>query len=106
MAINKPNYHKIYSDIIYYKYPQKKLICQSILKKKELSVLDILKLNHLIFGMTNREIVIFNQKHRSYGMSDILEILDYQKKHNLNNNQLANHFKLSRNTITKWKKYF
>lgn len=106
MAINKPNYHKIYSDIIYHKYPQKKLICQSILEKKELFVLDILKLNHLIFGMSSRENVIFNQRHRSYSMSDILEILDYQKKNNLNNSQLANHFKLSRNTITKWKKHF
>lgn len=106
MAINQPNYHKIYSDIIYYKYPQKRLICQSILEKKELLVLDILKLNYLIFGMSDRETVIFNQRHRSYGMSDILEILDYQKKRNLNNSQLANHFKLSRNTIAKWKKHF
>ena len=36
----------------------------------------------------------------------ILEILQYQKNNNLNNNQLADHFKLSRNTITKWKKIY
>jgi hypothetical protein len=33
-------------------------------------------------------------------------MLDYQKKNKLTNSQLAKHFKLSRNTVTKWKRLF
>lgn len=47
-----------------------------------------------------------NQKYRSYDKATIIEILNYQKKNSLNNTQLSNHFKLSRNTVTKWKTLF
>lgn len=76
------------------------------LRKKELLVLDIIKLNQLIFENNNKETEVFNQRHRSYSRSDIFQILDYQKKYKYNNTQLANHFKLSRNTVAKWKKMF
>ena len=59
------------------------------------------KLNEIIFGKKTE-----NQKFKSYKRSDILKILDYQKKYKLNNSQLANHFNISRNTVTKWKKMF
>lgn len=103
---NKPNYHNIYNDILKLKYPQKINDCKNILNNKELSVLDILNINQIIFGRSSLEDTAFNQKHRSYSKSDILKILDYQKKHRLNNVQLANHFKISRNSIAKWKKLF
>lgn len=103
---NRPNYHNIYNDILRLKYPQKISDCQFILKNKELSVLDILNINQIIFGKSNLENETFNQKHKSYSKSDILEILDYQKKQKLNNLELANHFNLSRNTVGKWKKLF
>lgn len=101
----KPNYNKFYTDIVNLKFPEKKQECEFLLNKEELSVMEILLLNKIIFNTDNasRET---NQKHRSYQKSDILQILDYQKKHNLNNTQLAKHFKLSRNTVTKWKKLF
>ncbi len=105
-SINHPDYQRIYSDIIQLKYPEKKQVCQSILEKKQLLALDILKLNQLIFEKIDKETEVFNQKHRSYSKSDIFHILDFQKKHNLNNSQLANYFKLSRNTVAKWKKLF
>lgn len=57
------------------------------------------RFNEIIFGKKTE-----NQKFKSYKRSDILKILDYQKKHKLNNIQLAKHFKMSRNTITKYKK--
>lgn len=47
-----------------------------------------------------------NKKHRSYSKSDIIKILNHQKKNQLNNSQLARHFGLSRNTVTKWKRLF
>ncbi|MDH0658616.1 helix-turn-helix domain-containing protein [Empedobacter sp. GD03865] len=100
--ITIPNYKRIYSDILTKKYPEKKEVCSQINKKENLSVLDIISLNEKIFG-TNPS---HNQKLRSYFKSDIIKILDYQKKHNLNNSQLASHFNLSRNTVAKWKKKF
>ena len=101
-----PDYKAIYRDILHHKFPDKIKECLPLLDKKFLSTLDILTLNRRIFGNSNKESEQFNQKHRSYNKSDILQILDYQKKHQLNNSQLANHFKLSRNTIAKWKKMF
>ncbi|MDF2553960.1 MAG: uncharacterized protein K0R77_3235 [Chryseobacterium sp.] len=98
-----PDYKRIYSDIISKKYPSRKLDCTDLLEKSDLSVLDIIELNRKIFGSKSQQ---FNQKHRSYKQSDILEILNYQKKHMINNTQLAKHFKISRNTIAKWKKLF
>ncbi|MGU9940420.1 helix-turn-helix domain-containing protein, partial [Empedobacter brevis] len=103
---NTPDYKKIYEDILNIKYPEKKEICQGILNKTTLSTFDVIALNRKIFGEKNLNIKSLNQKYRSYSILDRKEILDYQKKHNLNNNELANHFKLSRNTIAKWKKMF
>lgn len=99
------NYQQIFRDILDTKYPEKKKVCIPLLQKENLSAMDIVKINTEIFGIS-RETNSFNQKHRSYSKSDIFHILDYQKKHNLNNSQLANYFKLSRNTVAKWKKIF
>jgi len=104
--INTPNYKKIYIDILDQKYPQKISTCQRILNKQKLSTLDIIALNKIIFGEQDRESVTFNQRHRSYCEKTIIEILDYQKKYNLNNTQIALHFKMSRNSLTKWKKKY
>ncbi|WP_291117411.1 helix-turn-helix domain-containing protein [Empedobacter sp. UBA7248] len=104
--IKRINYKTLYIDILNDLYPSKISVCQEILDKKALTVLDILELNKLIFGDEYKKNIQINQKFKSYSRHDILLILDYQKKHQLNNSQLANHFKLSRNTITKWKKIF
>lgn len=101
-----PDYKKIYVDIILSKFPDKMSHCKRILDKHNLSGLDVITLNSIIFGCTDKATEIFNQKHRSYKKCDILRILDYQKQHNLNNTQLSRHFKLSKNTITSWKKKF
>jgi len=100
----KPNYLAIFSDIIEQKYPEKRSECEMYLKKSELSSQEILMLNQMIFGKLSTEDQKFNQRHKSYSIEDIQEILAYQKIYKLNNTQLANHFKISRNTITKWKK--
>lgn len=106
MEKSNPDYHRIYSDIINKKHPEKKEECKAFLSKKELSVLDIIELNTKIFGLPDRSTETFNQKHRSYDTSAILKILAHQKTNKLNNTELAQHFKLSRNTVTKWKKLF
>ncbi|MDV7695489.1 helix-turn-helix domain-containing protein [Chryseobacterium soli] len=100
------NYKKIYMDIITKKFPEKKVIMKFLAGKEELSVLEVIDINKKIFENEDQSDQIFNQKLRSYNTHAILKILDYQKKHQLNNSQLALHFKMSRNTIAKWKKQF
>lgn len=102
--IEQPYYKKIYTDILITKFPEKFDECKSILSKEKLGVLDIIQLNQRIFG--SEEISSENQRLRSYDDETIIQILEYQKKYKLNNTQLSNHYKLSRNTITKWKSCF
>ncbi len=101
-----PDYHRIFSDIIRFKHPEKKDLCAKLLNQPVLSVLDIIDLNNKIFGSGSKSTQTLSQKHRSYNKSAILQMLDYQRKNGLNNSQLANYYKLSRNTVTKWKKLF
>lgn len=102
---NKPNYNLIYNDIINKKYPEKRQVCHSLLMKADLTAMDIIKLNRLIFGQ-NKEADDFSKKLRSYDRSDIARILNHQKVNSLNNTQTARHFKLSRNTLAKWRKRY
>jgi hypothetical protein len=101
-----PDYRRIYRDMIRIKYPEKAGLCQAILSKNTLERMDVIRLNTIITGSANGENIRYNQKLKSYDKSTILRILDYQKKHRLNNTQLAAHFRLSRNSVTKWKKLF
>lgn len=101
-----PDYKKIYEDIIAQKQPGKANVCKTFLEKEQLTILDVMTINDIIFGNSDPDTAAFNQKHRSYNEQAILHILDYQKKNNLSNSQLALKYKLSRNTITKWKKMF
>lgn len=75
-----PDYQRIYNDIIIKKFPDKITCCRQLLQKKNLSVVDILKLNEKIFGIPDKENFAASQRHRSYRKADIYEILDYQKK--------------------------
>ncbi|WP_347216537.1 helix-turn-helix domain-containing protein [Chryseobacterium sp.] len=101
-----PHYKKIFWDIITKKHPNKKEKCEKILQKDSFSTLDILELNRIIFDTDTSESETHNQRYRSFNKHDILHILNFQRENNLNNSELANHFKLSRNTVTKWKKMF
>jgi hypothetical protein len=104
----EPDYKRIYTDLVNEKYCEKKIEYLSMLSKEKLSVLDVITLNKILFNNDgkDKETFDFNQSHRAYDKQAILQILDYQKKRKCNNSQLASHFKLSRNTITKWKKKF
>lgn len=102
VQITTPNYKRIYLDILTKKFPEKIKMCSQIIEKADLSASDVIILNEKIFGANSSQ----NQKLRSYSKSDIFKILDYQKKHHLNNSQLAKHFRISRNSITKWKRMF
>lgn len=101
-----PDYEAIYRDILHQKFPHKIEECLALIEKKNLVARDILALNQKIFGQPNADSKKINQKYRSYSKFDILQILDYQKKNKLNNTQVAIHFNLSRNSVSKWKKIF
>ncbi|MDR2235261.1 MAG: helix-turn-helix domain-containing protein [Chryseobacterium sp.] len=96
-----PNYKKIYKDLVAMKYPEKEKQCRTIFRKEKLTPLDVLSLNHILFGYQKD-----NQKFKSYTPEVIREILSCQRKKKLTNTALAKEFKLSRNTVTKWKKMF
>ncbi|KAA0128663.1 helix-turn-helix domain-containing protein [Chryseobacterium sp. SN22] len=101
-----PDYRKIYEDMIRMKYPDKETLCRSILEKKNIDLFDVIRLNAIITGKNAQEKIQGDQKLKSYDKDTILQILDYQKKHGMNNTALASHFKLSRNTVAKWRKLF
>lgn len=98
-----PNFKRIFNDMINMKYPKKRLSCIAILAKKELTQLDILKLSELIHPERSKSRNQFNQQHKAYNKATIKSILDYQLRHNLTNTATANHFKLSKTTLHKWK---
>ncbi len=105
--IKKPDYKRIYSDMIALKFPEKRTLCEKWLSKKELSYLDVLEINHVLFDKTTTsDDLKQSQRHRSYDEPTILKILDYQEKNSFTDSQLANHFKLSRNSVKKWKELF
>jgi DNA-binding transcriptional regulator YiaG len=101
-----PDYKKIYTDLITVKYPHLMEKCRFFLEKDYLMSYDVLKISSIITGKEDVEAVSFNARHKSYDPVTILKILDYQKKYKCSNLQLAAYFKVSRNTITKWKKIF
>ena len=106
ISSSAPNYRLIYIDVMSVEYPEKMEVCKPYLIKEQLSELDIIKLNELIVCKQENNSKSENQKFRSYSRQTIINILDFQKKNRLNNSQLARHFKLSRNTVAKWKKMF
>ncbi|WP_160139713.1 helix-turn-helix domain-containing protein [Chryseobacterium sp. c4a] len=101
---NTPNYQRIFNDILTLKFPEKKNELREMIAKKELSYLDVIEINNRIFEVHKE--YRDNQKHRSYNKETILSILNFQKEKQLNNSELAHHFKLSRNTVTKWRRLF
>ena len=76
---------------------QLKNACQNIHKN-----LDVLNINKTIVGEGEKQ----DTSLRSYTVNDIFYILKYKKDNQLNNTQTAKHFKLSRNTVTKWIKIY
>lgn len=104
--MNHPDYNKIYTDLIEKKFPEKKEELAHLLSKEIKNSLQLIKINDLIFNDQNKEINILNQKLRSYDEESIKQILKHQTVNKLNNQQTAILFKLSRNTVAKWKKIY
>lgn len=97
----------MYTDLIRDKYPEKEAICQKYIRKQQWIALDVIQINDILFGSNKSKFSkIIDQKHRAYDLTSILCILKDQRENGLNNNETANKYGLSRNTLAKWKKYF
>lgn len=105
--IKGPDFQKIYSEIIKIYYPEKEKECSFYLNRSLWSSLDVITVNNILFSQkSSKEVLEFNQKHRAYDEKTIKKILKYQKTNKLNDTQVSIHFKLSRNTLLKWKRNF
>jgi len=87
------------------KFPDLYKEFEQLLDRDELNHFDIELINDKLFK-ENTHLNKFKQKYKAYDKKTILKMLQYGKKHQLNNTQLARHFKVSRNMVTKWKKMF
>lgn len=104
---NRPNYRKLYADMIRDKYPEKVSECASCFEKEEWTALDVIRINEKLFGSQKRKSDLkVDRAHRAYDIASIRDILAHQRKDRLNNKQLAVEYGLSRNTVAKWKKLF
>ena len=103
----KPNYKKIFWDMIIKKNPGRLSEFEAYFNKPEFSVLDVIKINDKLFGEpADKETKQFNRQHLSYDKDSIIKMLAHQKKFNISNIQMEREFNISRNTISKWKKLF
>jgi hypothetical protein len=106
MMRKTPNYKKIYHDIILKICPEREMEFKYFLDKESLLSWDIVRLDNLIFNNKDQDSFIFNQRHRSYDNETILYIIKYQKDHNINNSLTSKYFRISRNTLYRWKKIY
>ena len=102
----RPNYTKIYQDMLKEKDPDKlkdpKI--QRLIKNLKTTE-DVLNFNELVFKQS-KESLEKNQKLKTYDKKTMLKLLQYQNKHNFSTNYMSKKYKISRTTIAKWKKTF
>ena len=102
----KPDYRKIYHDIIQEQFSNKENDFKRILQKEAFTNYDVIKLNRKLFGKSEVECGSENQKLKSYSKDTIIEVLKYQTENKYSNSAIANQFNISRNTIARWRKFF
>nr|WP_314494391.1 helix-turn-helix domain-containing protein [uncultured Chryseobacterium sp.] len=100
----RPNYSKIYHDLLLAEYPEKLQDTKVKQLLKNLNTSDeVIRFNEKIFKQS-KESLENNQKLRTYDRETMLKILNYQKQHGFSSNYISKKYKISRTTIAKWKK--
>lgn len=98
----RPNYKKIYQDMLKMEYPEKlkdpKI--RELLDKLHTTE-DVLKFNDKLFNQSRE-----NQKLKTYDKKTMLKLLQYQKKHGHSTSYMSRKYKISRTTLSKWKLMF
>ncbi|WP_333597482.1 helix-turn-helix domain-containing protein [Chryseobacterium flavum] len=98
----RPNYKRIYHDMLRLEYPEKLQDpkVRELLEKLNTSE-DVLKFNEKLFKQSKE-----NQKLRTYDKKTMLKLLQYQKKHGYSTSYMSRKYKISRTTLAKWKVMF
>ncbi|WP_419868654.1 helix-turn-helix domain-containing protein [Chryseobacterium sp. CT-SW4] len=102
----RPNYTKIYEDLIRLECPEK--LTEPTIKKQLQNLNtceDILNFNEKIFKQSKQSLKD-NQKLKTYDRKTMLKLLQYQKQHGFSTNYMSKKYKISRTTLTKWRKTF
>lgn len=98
----RPNYKRIYQDMLRLEQPEKlkdpKI--QELLGKLHTTE-DVLKFNEKLFKQSSE-----NQKLKTYDRKTMLKLLRYQKKHGHSTSYMSRKYKISRTTLSKWKALF
>lgn len=100
----KPNYSKIYHDLLLEEHPEKlkDVKIKDLLQNLNTSD-EVIKFNEKLFKQS-KESLENNQKLRTYDKETMLKVLMYQKQHGLSSNYMSKKHKMSRTTLAKWKK--
>jgi response regulator of citrate/malate metabolism len=100
----RPNYNRIYQDLLQQQHPEK-LKCPKIREQlcKLDSTEDILKLNEKLFKQ-NKETSKTNQQLKTYDKKTMMKLLNYQKKHGFSTSFMSTKYNISRTTFAKWRK--
>jgi hypothetical protein len=102
----RPNYKKIYYDLLKEKQPEKLGDPKILHLLNNLNTMeDVLKINALVSDSSKKNLKK-NQQLKNYDKKTVLRLLHYQKKHNLSDNFMSKKLKMSRTTIAKWRKIF
>lgn len=103
--MNAPDYKQIYKEMLTKYGIKADANIQKIFKKKQLNSLDVIFLNQKIVKKQQLcERKNTNSQLRSYDKESIDYILNYQHEHKMTIADIAKKFKVSRNTIARWKK--
>lgn len=98
----RPNYKKIYQDMLRMEHPEKlkdpKI--KELLEKLHTTE-DVLKFNDKLFKQSRE-----NQKLKTYDKKTMLKLLQYQKKHGHSTSYMSRKYHISRTTLSKWKMIF
>ncbi|MEY8761447.1 helix-turn-helix domain-containing protein [Chryseobacterium tongliaoense] len=102
----RPNYRKIFHDMLQLEHPDKledpKI--RELLKKLNTTE-EVLNFNDKLFKQS-KESLKNNQKLKTYDKKTMLKLLQYQKKHGFSTSYMSKKYKISRTTISNWKKTF
>lgn len=102
-----PNYKKIYHDMLMASNPSKLDIKEVANKINNIkAAIDVTNLNEMLFGSNVQSTNEINQNLKAYDEQSVMKILRYQKEYKLNNTQTAITFKLSKNTLCRWRLFY
>lgn len=100
---SKPDYNRIYKDLIQTWFPEQKDELLPLIAVDITTSLDVIHVNNELFDKRSKDTQNYNQKLRSYDIPSIIKIIGYQQENFLTIKEISELFGVSRNTVAKWK---